>query len=496
MERITKYGQTLFLHFCQNAKRRHITIRAFSKVPQGIRTALFGDPKLGSISLGDITKCFPNLNRLEFNQLNLRGNLEKESADYTKLVLEFITTHKAAKLSKITFQSRRMNRAVRKANARLTSLVEENQNKFTKHRWSVNYQYQNQHAHTLEFTNDVQAAKHVASGISDLHDMCDLVIYQPIPDSVPSYFMQIMAIDAEDVRVHIAMNEIATKTQKVIIRELSNDAAISQAFRIQKGGCTGGLDIRIGHNHAASYRLALFHRRDSVRPLPNSSIIHFEIEKNEQALPPTNKEYRPQPIDVSSVLTVATTDKVSFFWVAPSGCFGEISYRIANDDAKQSEDEELIVECLPYSVSVPVSSLNQSPPVFRVFTRTMIGGSVYESDASEAVTVCNIASDENQSAELSALEKPSSLRMCSKEQIFHLFTSNALFATDECVKACKHNIADYLTKQAIDGQRLVDIGKQVFIEEVSAHSQSANIREAASRSFDIFVKFQFASMSK
>jgi len=104
------------------------------------------------------------------------------------------------------------------------------------------------------------------------------------------------------------------------------------------------------------------------------------ILKDNNKLPPKNTNYKPNCIDLSTVLKRKDEKNKRFniYWTIPPLSFGEISYKIVNDWTKEEE----VILSLPYSI--PLSS---SPITFKVITISNVEENVYESNPSEPITM-------------------------------------------------------------------------------------------------------------
>ena len=120
--------------------------------------------------------------------------------------------------------------------------------------------------------------------------------------------------------------------------------------------------------------------------IPNVKVVQIELEKDVSKFPPTNTNYKPNPIDVATVLKCKDEDngKVSIYWSTPANSFGEtISYRILPSTGdEEKKDEPTIIEDLPYTF--PLSSI---PTSFRVVTIANIEDVNYESAPSEIIVI-------------------------------------------------------------------------------------------------------------
>ena len=145
------------------------------------------------------------------------------------------------------------------------------------------------------------------------------------------------------------------------------------------------VDIERDDDHGALYHFAIFGRHGDDEPLPDSNSLRFKIIKDTEQLPPSNVEYKPQPIDVSTVLKAKDTSNgaADVFWSIPLLSFGLISYRIVLEDVEDVYAQmSQTVKKLPYTF--PLSAI---PVAFRVVTIATIEGEQYESLPSAPIYV-------------------------------------------------------------------------------------------------------------
>merc|ERR1712228_800153 len=86
-----------------------------------------------------------------------------------------------------------------------------------------------------------------------------------------------------------------------------------------------------------------------------------------------NENYKPNPIDISTVFKVKNKNEktANIYWSSPTGSYGDISYKIVNDDDAKEES----VQVLPYSVSL---QKNASINSFKVITVTKVDHKLFE----------------------------------------------------------------------------------------------------------------------
>ena len=184
---MTKYGQRLFRHFCR--KRTWIIIRNFEVLPVTLREELFGSASRG-IVLGPITKLFPNLTEITFNELDLQ-QMRTNSKQWTRMILYFVSEKygdlesEGCKLEKIEFESKPQN--VPKADKTLQVLVDKWFKRFLECEWKIVYKYRNEPNHKLVFLNDHDHAlqHHARIQSKSVRFDPDIAAMSPVPDAVP-----------------------------------------------------------------------------------------------------------------------------------------------------------------------------------------------------------------------------------------------------------------------------------------------------------------------
>eukprot|EP01083_Nonionella_stella_P174827 607123_1 len=209
-------------------------------------------------------------------------------------------------------------------------------------------------------------------------------------DVMPHYFMQIVSVDEDEFSIKLIPNKLDAKKRKFVIRDwIQSD--VKKQIKINKNKESGTTDIRIDDDHADVYQLALFHEKHNDQRIPNSNQIQFTILKDKNQYPPANTTYKPNPIDLSTVLKVKdeANHKVHAYWSIPPKSFGDIAYQIVHDkdDIKQ---EEHVIQELPYTV--PWHS-DAEPISFQVITVSMVQEMQYKSDPSKTIVIGENAAD-------------------------------------------------------------------------------------------------------
>ena len=187
----------------------------------------------------------------------------------------------------------------------------------------------------------------------------------------PSYFMQIISVSEDDFCIRlIAQNINKLKPRKFIIKEIRNDDEVTMTdipITIKKKKRFAKQDGNIDEDHDNTYHLALYDAKHTDNLIPNANQLEFRVMRDESEYPPSNTKYKPNPIDISTIIKCRDeeNDEINIYWQIPSNSFGKISYKIVPNG--NGKTESTIIEFLPYSF--PSSLL---PLSFQVITLTAI----------------------------------------------------------------------------------------------------------------------------
>ncbi len=198
------------------------------------------------------------------------------------------------------------------------------------------------------------------------------------------YFMQITSINADDFHIELKSDSVAAKHRKFRIKEIAlneKECVMNKKIIIPKKKYSGKANIDIDESQNGLYQLALCDMNNTNDPIPKSNQIKFIILKDKNKRPPSNKQYKPNPIELSSLIKVKDeeNDKINIYWSIPPQSFGAISYKIINNN---DDEKDETIQLLPYHIntaSVPTS--------FKVITIATIEEVQYESNPSNIITV-------------------------------------------------------------------------------------------------------------
>eukprot|EP01084_Bolivina_argentea_P309521 535397_1 len=383
----SKYGTDLFNYFCDNPNRTWICIRNFKSLPQSLRNSLFimDDSDSEHMSLIPLVRLFPNVKEITLNELDI-DQMSVDASNYTNIVLDYIELNMESQMQEIIFKSKVDHD--RKQNSTLNTLEVKYFNKFQSNGWSIKYKFQTEHTHNLVFTNNYPTKKISTRSNRTKRQRKELFnIYEGKENEIPSYFMQVTSVDADDFHVEVTLSKKITtcNKRKFFIKELNkfkHEVASNATVIVKKNRYGSGIDIDIESEHNEHYYLALYDSKNAMIPLQNSSKIPLIVLKDPKQFPPINVYYKPNCIDASTIITMKDYQQDMFivYWSVPPKSFGEIFYKIVGSNEYQQESETIISR-LPYITRLSSNSLS-----FTVITICKIGENVYQSDRSESIT--------------------------------------------------------------------------------------------------------------
>eukprot|EP01083_Nonionella_stella_P028845 79489_1 len=196
----------------------------------------------------------------------------------------------------------------------------------------------------------------------------------------PSYFIQIVAVNEEDFTLHLLSDCITSRKRRFQIKEIDpkDGTAIGDVdwIPILKQKQSGTCEIDIDETHEAMHHLAVFDREGTQV----SNVIQFERMKNEM-----NSHYKPNPIDLSTLLRVKDEDEkqIELYWDIPPKSFGKMRYKIIKNDNEDEKDARAheIIDLLPYCVPLAI------PMTLKVVTIAVVDAQSYESSPSQAIAL-------------------------------------------------------------------------------------------------------------
>eukprot|EP01084_Bolivina_argentea_P073526 133424_1 len=398
---ITTYGQTLFGYFCNNISTTDIAIAKFESLPQQLYNVLFINQRDSNvISLLPIANLFHNITDLTLNDLNI-DQLTQKAPHYIKAVMEYVHTSSqifGKKLRNVIFESELQ--LDNKPNTALQQLVNYHSRKFAKYNWEIKYQFYLQKTHNITFRkyniSRYSSKRLRLDNINIFKTKHDKEIKEIIESPTtqmttiwrkkPSYFMQVTSIVTEGITVELIADKMDCKMDRRFrINEVAdNDSAlakITKSITIYKNLINGKADIAIDDKHDSMYHFALYDPKDTDIPLKNTSKLRLNI-LNKHEYPPYSNNYKPNPIDISTVFKVKnlTIGKCDIYWSVPSKSHGHIAYKIIHDTSEETKEE--IIKILPYSIQLSSNQIS-----FKVITITTIDGNSYESQPSETIEI-------------------------------------------------------------------------------------------------------------
>eukprot|EP01084_Bolivina_argentea_P256314 431499_1 len=170
---------------------------------------------------------------------------------------------------------------------------------------------------------------------------------------MPSLFIQIISLNHEYMEVVVTLNEIQKEKRTFFIKECienMDESTIAQKCMVWVNQPTYFVTIPMDEKHNELYNLGLYEDKNAKNILPNSTQISIRVLKDKNQIPPKNINYKPMCIDTTTVLTGMDnqSNKLNIYWQLPMDSFGDISYKIINDENKEQE----MIDVLPYCLSL------------------------------------------------------------------------------------------------------------------------------------------------
>eukprot|EP01084_Bolivina_argentea_P256316 431507_1 len=168
---------------------------------------------------------------------------------------------------------------------------------------------------------------------------------------MPAYFMQIVSVNQEYIEIEVTLNNMQKEKRTFFIKECIDNVdeyTIVQKFVVRNQQTC--VVIPMDEKHNELYNLGLYESKNANNILPNSTQISIRVLKDKNQIPPKNINYKPMCIDTTTVLTGMDnqSNKLNIYWQLPMDSFGDISYKIINDENKEQE----MIDVLPYCLSL------------------------------------------------------------------------------------------------------------------------------------------------
>eukprot|EP01083_Nonionella_stella_P087792 244380_1 len=383
------YTQDLFGYFCDHPKTTSIGINNYNAIQEDLKMVLLfnqkrdGDkPPQKVMTILHLVHLFQHLTEIKFNNLKL-NEMKQYGQSFINSVIKYLKISKKNKydirLMKVMFQSEPQQ--IGKNDPTLHNLISmnsnKNQQKLTKKAWTANYMFDfNSLTHSLTFTNDNKA---IANRINPLH-LLKLSIQSTQckwMDRV-SYFMQVLSIKMDCIRIQIECDRINQKMD----RRFRLKHIETTLLTIHKNTNIATITVPMDDVPPEIFHVALFDTKNTDDPIPNSNQIRLKLLRNKNKYPPHNTEYKPKPVDTSTVFSIRDEKSatVYIYWCVPSFSFGDITYKLIEDDGK--EDTIIDIASLPYA-----KPFAKMPLSFRIVTQTTVDGIPYASDLSKLIVV-------------------------------------------------------------------------------------------------------------
>eukprot|EP01084_Bolivina_argentea_P183395 316464_1 len=315
------------------------------------------------------------MTRLTLTQLK-NTHIKQSINHYGYSVIEYARKSDfiSKQLRKIIFQSEREKG--RKIDTALQKFATAFGHKLKKLKWKIKYQLDIEHKHTITFTKDrvQQVSMPIIVDADQRHQIQKW-------GTKPVFFMQVTSITIDYFHVELSSTDQMDRMLQIKNVQHEDDSKqiqINKRISFTANVETKHFDVDIDTKYNEIYNLAIYDADDDKQPLSNTNSLQIILNKDKFEYPLQNINYKPNVVKLSTIFQVkdVENDLVYFYWSVPSKSFGEISYKII-----ENENEEYnIITSLPYSIN----SLSECI-FFTITTRCTIDGIVYESDATAPI---------------------------------------------------------------------------------------------------------------
>eukprot|EP01083_Nonionella_stella_P286766 976036_1 len=397
------YTQRLFGYFCDHPSTTSIGINNYNALPQELKMALFfkqnakrdDQPPTRVMTIDHLVHLFRHLAAIKFNNLKLKEMLQYGES-FVSAVYDHLKHNEDVLLMGVAFESE--SQQIGKDDTTLHKLMNSNKNqkKFKKIGWNAQYNFDfNSLKHGLTFVNNNKAIQDKIQP-SKVEETIDEYVSKSLiqftvcrwMDNV-SYFMQVTSIKMDRISIQIVsrtMNHkmdhrLRLKQVGINLKNATESTPVDTAIIFRKNTTIATTEVQMDGIPPKGFHLALFDPKNTDDPIPDSNQLIFKL-LPKSAHPPLNSVYQPQAVDTSTIFCIrdAQSATVYIYWSVPSFSFGDVQYKLIEDDMK----EDRIIKSLPHAI--PFSKI---PISFKIVTQTMVDGKCYQSDPSQPIIVDN-----------------------------------------------------------------------------------------------------------
>merc|ERR1712228_304557 len=152
----------------------------------------------------------------------------------------------------------------------------------------------------------------------------------------PLYFMQIISVNEDEMNLKIIANKMEKEKRFIRVCQMTElehakRHGMNRKVKIRKNEIsrTFWIDLPQTRPRKHDIDLALYDVNNLDVPLPHTNILTLTAFENRP-----NENYKPNPIDLSTVFKVMNENEktANIYWSCPVGSYGDISYKIVNDD--------------------------------------------------------------------------------------------------------------------------------------------------------------------
>eukprot|EP01084_Bolivina_argentea_P065681 119727_1 len=119
--------------------------------------------------------------------------------------------------------------------------------------------------------------------------------------------MQIIFVEIDYFEIRLVLDKVADRNTRFYVKEIDGRHHY-EVMSIKKGQISRVIEIEMDETHN-SYDFALYDNKHATESLDGSNRIHLNMIRDKTQIPPTNKNYKPDYIDLSTILKIINNEK-------------------------------------------------------------------------------------------------------------------------------------------------------------------------------------------
>eukprot|EP01084_Bolivina_argentea_P065680 119725_1 len=126
--------------------------------------------------------------------------------------------------------------------------------------------------------------------------------------------MQIIFVEIDYFEIRLVLDKVADRNTRFYIKQIDGKHP-DEIIVIRKGEMSRGRDIEMD-NSQKSYHFALYDNKHVNKPLSDSNTIRVNVIRDKTQIPPINRNYKPECIDLSTILKTINNEnkEINIYW--------------------------------------------------------------------------------------------------------------------------------------------------------------------------------------